>query len=86
LTVPEGFTRPNISGDRRYPKRAVLHHMVPSTWIGSDVRVAYLGLEGKPIEPRGRLLDQSPGGLVVRIEGANTFLFGERLVFAELVE
>jgi hypothetical protein len=82
----EGFTRPNISGDRRYPKRAELKHMVPSTWIGSDLKVAYLGLEGEPVETTGRLLDQSPGGLIVRIEGAKTFLSGERLVLAELVE
>ena len=82
----EGFTRPNISGDRRYPRRAEIKHMVPSTWIGSDVRVCYCGMDGDPVETRGRLLDQSPGGLIVRIEGAKTFLSGERLVLAELVE
>jgi hypothetical protein len=80
------FTRPNISGDRRFLKRAELKHMLPSTWIGSDLKVAYLGLEGEPVETTGRLLDQSPGGLIVRIEGAKTFLSGERLVLAELVE
>ena len=84
--IDEGFTRPNISGDRRYPKRKTETAMVPSTWIGSDLKVAYLGLEGEPVETMGRLLDQSPGGLIVRIEGAKTFLSGERLVLAELVE
>ena len=80
------MTAPTTNGDLSLPRRNGPRSMVPGTWLGRDVRLEYVGADGKGRETSATLLDWCPTGLLVSVAGAKTLLWWERLVLCELVE
>jgi hypothetical protein len=80
------MTAPTNNGDKPLPKRAGVRTMVPTTWLSRDVRLEYVGADGKARETSATLLDWCPVGLLVSVGGAKTLLSWERLVLCELQE
>ena len=84
--MTEYMTAPTTNGDKPLPRRAGTRGMVPSTWISHELRLEYVGADGKARESTGTLLDWCPVGLLVSVGGAKTLLPWERLALCELVE
>lgn len=79
-TTPPGWN------DTPRPKRNGYKGMLPSTWLNREVRLEYVGANGKPANSTGLLLDWYPFGPVLCIEGARTLLCWDRICLLELKE
>ncbi len=84
--MTEYMSAPTANGDKPLPRRAGTRGMVPSTWIGHELRLEYIGADGKAQESSATLLDWCPAGLLLSMGGAKTLLCWERLVLCELTE
>ena len=79
MTTPGGFE------DSPLPKRNGHRGMLPSTWLGRSVRLAYTDAHGLGVETSGILLDWCPVGPVLSLAGGKVLLSWDRLVMLELV-
>ena len=79
-------TVPTTNGAAPLPRRVGTRSMLPSTWIGRNVALEYVGADGRAAATNGVLLDWCPVGMLVLVAGAKTLLCWERLVLAELRE
>ncbi len=61
MTTPGGF------GDKPLPRRAGSRGLLPSTWLGRSVRLAYTGVDGRGVETSGILLDWCATGPVLAV-------------------
>lgn len=71
-------------GDAPMVKRNCSRGMLPSTWMGRELRLAYLGVDGKPVETSGTLLDWCGTGPVFNLAGGRTVVCWDRLITLEL--
>ncbi len=81
----ETMTTPASYGDKPLQKRPGSRGMLPSTWIGRTLRVAYTGVDGRGVETSGILLDWCGSGPVFSLAGGKTLLAWDRLIALELV-
>ena len=77
---------PTTNGEAPLPRRVGTRGLLPSTWIGRGLRVAYTDAGGRAATTDAVLLDWCPVGMLVLVAGAKTLLSWDRLVLAELVE
>jgi len=59
--------------------------MLPSTWQGRSLRIAYLAVDGAPVETSGTLLDWCGVGPIFNLGGARCVLGWDRVVTLELI-
>ena len=59
---------------------------MPSTWVSRELRVEYVGADGKAARTSGVLLDTYPAGMILSLAGAKALLSWDRLVLAELID
>ncbi|MDP8952534.1 MAG: hypothetical protein M3N18_09890 [Actinomycetota bacterium] len=78
-------TTPYPLGDAPAPKRNGSRGLLPSTWLGRSLRVAYVGVDGEGVETTGTLLDWCGVGPVFGLAGARVIVGWDRLVLIELV-
>jgi hypothetical protein len=78
-TAPAGFE------DAPMPKRGGYRGLLPSTWLGRSLRVAYVGIDGKGVETSGILLDYYGCGPVFNLAGGRVLIPWDRLASLELV-
>ena len=79
------LTTPSANGEAPLPRRIGTRSMLPSTWISRELRVEYVGADGKAAATSGTLLDWCPVGPVLLLAGSRCVLAWERLVLVELV-
>jgi hypothetical protein len=79
MTTPVGFE------DAPLPKRNGHKGMLPSTWLGRELRMEYSDLTGKGVTTTGILLDFFPFGPVLNIGGARIAVSWEKVSLIELV-
>ena len=84
--MTEMQTIPQTNGEAPLPKHQRPKGLLPVSWIGRTLRVAYVDCYGDGQETSGTLLDIFPAGPVLNIGGAKTLISWERLVLAELIE
>lgn len=84
-TTEQAMTTPNGWGDAPLPKRNGSKGLLPSTWVGRELRVEYTGADGKASTTSGVLLDWYPAGPVLNMGGARTLVSWERIALIELV-
>jgi hypothetical protein len=77
------MTRPSDAGDAPLPRRS-LRGLLPSTWTGRAVNVAYVGANGKAVSASGSLLELYPFGPVLNVEGIRTAISWDALRVIEL--
>ena len=75
---------PSTNGDAPLPRRAGTRSMIPSTWSSRQLRIEYVGADGKAATTTGTLADWCPVGPILHIAGARTILGWDRLVLVEL--
>ena len=85
ITQFEATTVPSTNGDAPLPKRQGSRTMLPSTWTGRSLRIAYLDGSGEAVETSGTLLDWCGAGPVFSFHGARCVLCWDRLVTLELI-
>ncbi len=81
----ETMTTPGAYGDKPLPRRAGSRGLLPSTWLGRTLRVAYQGVDGRGVETSGTLLDWCGTGPVFNLAGGKVLVAWDRLVMLELV-
>jgi hypothetical protein len=59
--------------------------LLPSTWLGRSVRIAYTDAHGLGVETSGSLLDWCPVGAVFNLAGARCIVPWDRLALLELI-
>lgn len=79
------MTAPTTNGDRPAARRIGTRSMLPSTWISRELRVEYVGADGKAVTTDGTLLDWCPVGPILLIAGARTIVGWDRVTLVELV-
>jgi hypothetical protein len=72
--ILEAMTRPDVNGTPALPKRAAPKGLLPSTWLESTLKVAYVDADGMGVETSGTLLDLYPFGPVLSLSGEKTAL------------
>ncbi len=82
----EVMTRPTHGGDVPRPKQGRPRGLLPSTWVGRSLRLAYVGADGAATETSGTLLDWYGTGPVFSLNGAKVLLAWETIRSLELVE
>ena len=85
ITQVEATTVPSTNGDAPLPKRQGSRIMLPSTWTGRSLRIAYLDVSGEAVETSGTLLDWCGVGPIFNFHGARCVLGWDRIVTLELV-
>ncbi len=66
------------------PKRAAGRGLLPSTWLGRSLRLAYVGVDGKGVETSGTLLDWCGTGPIFNLAGGKVLIGWERIATLEL--
>ncbi len=79
-------TVPTSNGEAPPLKRAGTRGLLPSTWLGRTLKLAYTDADGRGQETSATLLDWCGAGVLLNVGGAKTLLSWERLVLAELQE
>ena len=79
MTVPGGFD------DKPLPKRVGSRGLLPTTWLGRELRLEYTGADDKAQNTKGVLLDWCPFGVVLNVAGARTIFSWERIALVELI-
>ena len=79
MTTPAGYEEAPL------PKRSGPRGMLPSTWLGRELRMEYSDLTGKGVSTTGVLLDFFPFGPVLNIGGARIAVSWEKVSLIELV-
>jgi hypothetical protein len=70
-----GFaSKPQTNGEAPLPKRAGPKGLLPGSWVGRTLRVAYVDCYGGGQEATAALLDLYPFGPVVNLSGERTAL------------
>ena len=80
----ETMTTPGAFEETPLPKRAGARGLLPSTWLGRSLRVAYVGVDGRGIETSGTLLDWCGTGPVFSLAGGKVLVAWDRLVMLKL--
>jgi hypothetical protein len=86
LEILDAMTRPETDGTPTLPRRSAPKGLLPSTWTGHTLRVAYTDCHGSGVETSGTLLDLYPAGPILSLNGAKALIAWDRLVLCELVE
>ncbi len=60
--------------------------LLPSTWVGRPVRLAYVDVYGTGVETSGTLLDWTAFGAVFNLAGGRVVIAWDRVVMLELVD
>ena len=68
------------------PRRNGARGLLPSTWLGRDLRLEYTDAHGSGQETSGVFLDWCPIGPVLNIRGGRTIIPWDRLCLVELSE
>jgi hypothetical protein len=84
-TEIEATTVPTTNGEAPLPRRNGPRTVLPSTWLGRTLKLEYTDPSGKAQHTSGKLLDFSPFGPIINIEGCRTAFSWERIAVAELV-
>jgi hypothetical protein len=66
-------------------KRHGSRGMLPSTWLGRQVKLSYTDADGDPVETSATLLDWCGCGPVFNVAGTRTLVSWDRIVTVELV-
>ncbi len=82
----EDMTKPTHGGDAPRPKQTRPRGLLPSTWVGRSLRLAYVDADGAATETNGTLLDWYGTGPVFSLNGSKVLLAWERLILLELRE
>ncbi len=79
------MTRPAGYDEKPLPKQTRPRGLLPSTWVGRSLRLAYIDADGAAAETSATLLDWYGTGPVFSLNGAKTLIAWERIVMLELV-
>jgi hypothetical protein len=79
MTTPAGYEEAPL------PKRGGYRGLLPSTWLGRSIRLAYVDVHGRGVETSGTLLDYCGTGPVFNLSGGRVLVGWDRLVTMELV-
>ncbi len=79
------MTTPAAYGEKPLPRRAGSRGMLPSTWLGRSVRLAYTDVHGGGVETSGILLDWTAFGAAFGLGGGKVLVSWDRLAMLELV-
>ncbi len=66
------------------PKRKAGRGLLPTTWLGRSVRVAYVAADGEGVETSATLLDWCGTGPIFNLAGDKILIAWDRLVMLEL--
>ena len=77
---------PDTDGRPSLPKRSGPKGLLPSTWTGRSLRIAYTDCHGSGVETSGTLLDLYPAGPILNLQGVKALISWDRLAVVELVE
>jgi hypothetical protein len=87
--VMNGAARPDGGGGAQgsipLPKRSAAKGLLPGTWVGRTLRVAYVDCYGGGQEATAALLDLYPFGVIVNLSGERTALSWDCLRTVTLV-
>jgi hypothetical protein len=72
--VTEMQTIPQANSEAPLPKRSAPKGLLPGSWIGRTLRVAYVDCYGSGQEVSAALLDFYPFGVIVNLSGERTAL------------
>jgi hypothetical protein len=67
-------TIPQTNGEAPLPKRSAPKGLLPGSWVGRTLRVAYVDCYGSGQEATAALLDTYPFGVIVNLSGERTAL------------
>jgi hypothetical protein len=68
------------------PPRSHVRTMMPTSWIGSPIRLEYRDSDGRGQKTSGTLLDWSPFGVLLNLAGTRTLISWDHIALLELSE
>ncbi len=83
--MAETMTRPGAYGEKPLPRAVGGRGLLPSTWVGRPVRLAYVDVYGTGVETSGTLLDWTAFGAAFNLAGGKVLVSWDRLAMLELV-
>ena len=72
MEIIDAMTKPDSNGTPSLPKRAGPKGLLLSTWLERTLRLEYVDGFGTGVQASGVLLDFSPAGPVLHIDGVKT--------------
>ncbi len=84
--IVETMQAPRVDGEKPLPRAVGGRGLLPSTWLGRPVRLAYVDVYGSGVETSGTLLDTTAFGAVFNLAGGRVVIAWDRVVMLELVD
>ena len=82
--ITEAMTAPDRNGRPALPRRNGSKGIIPTSWQGRTIRVAYIDVDGVGQETSATLLDSFPFGPVLNIAGSRTLVSWDAIRLIEL--
>jgi hypothetical protein len=74
------MTKVGASGEMPLPRRQGARTVLPLSWLGREISLSYTNNHGHGSEAKGTLLDWTPVGILMTVQGSKTLVSFDRVV------